>query len=82
MKAAEIADLSLLIALEKQMLAHLKGKASYRSPWSSFLIDNKKSIAEEGYLTSADEKLMFILIVPNEDNYEGTTVLDSIIFLH
>ncbi len=32
----ETADLGLLIALEKQMLAHLQGKTSYRSPSRSF----------------------------------------------
>ena len=78
---AETADLSLLISLEKQILEHLKGETSYRSPWSSFLIDNKKSMAEEGYLTSADEKLMFIFIVPNEDNKESIATPDSISLL-
>ena len=66
----ETADLSLLIILEKQMLAHLQGQASYHSPWNYFFTDNEKSLGEEGYLVSADEKLMFILMILNEDNNE------------
>ena len=77
----ETADLSLLINLEQQMLAHLKGETTYRSPWNSFLTDSEKSIAEDGYLVSEDEKLMFILIVPNEDNKAATAIPDSIGFL-
>ncbi|HAK37848.1 MAG TPA: hypothetical protein DCM60_06325, partial [Nitrospina sp.] len=77
----ETADFSLLINLEQQMLAHLKGETTYRSPWNSFLTDSEKSIAEEGYLVSEDEKLMFILIVPNKDNKAATAIPDSIGFL-
>ena len=77
----ETADLSLLINLEQQMLAHLKGETTYRSPWNFFLTDSEKSIAEEGYLVSEDEKLMFILIVPNKDNKAATAIPDSIEFL-
>tara|TARA_B100001964_G_scaffold88776_1_gene99854 strand:+ start:175 stop:2919 length:2745 start_codon:yes stop_codon:yes gene_type:complete len=77
----ESADLSLLITLEQQLLAHLQGETTYRSPWNSFLTDNEKSLAEEGYLVSGDEKLMFILIVPNEDNKEATAIPESIGFL-
>ena len=77
----EKADLGLLIALEKQMLTHLQGKASYRSPWSSFLTDTEKTIAEEGYFVSEDEKLMFILVVPNEDNRKVKATPDPISLL-
>ncbi len=41
----ETADLSLLIALEQQMIAHLRGEGTYRSPWKSFLTDSEESIA-------------------------------------
>ena len=77
----ETADLSLLIALEQQMIAHLRGEGTYRSPWKSFLTDSEESVAEEGYLVSEDEKLMFVLIVPNEDNKEAPTTSDSVDFL-
>ena len=42
----ETSDLSLLIALEKQMLLYLEGKDSYHSPWSSFLTGDKTSLRE------------------------------------
>jgi len=71
-------DLSLLIALEKQMLFYLEGKGSYHSPWSSFLTSDKTSLREAGYLVSDDERLMFILMVPNEESKEATSVSDSI----
>ena len=74
----ETGDLNLLIALEKQMLLYLQGKESYRSPWNSFLTDNKKSMAEKGYLISEDERLMFILMVPREDNKGAKSIPDSI----
>lgn len=77
----ETGDLSLLVALQKQMLLFLQGKESYRSPWDSFLTDNKISLAEEGYLVSEDERLMFILMVANEDNEEVSSTTDAIVLL-
>ena len=74
----ETSDLSLLIALEKQMLLYLEGKGSYHSPWSSFLTGDKTSLREAGYLVSDDERLMFILIVPNEESEEARSISDSI----
>jgi len=77
----ETADLSLLIDLEKQMLANLRGEISYHSPWGSFFKENGNSLEREGYLVSEDQKLMFIFIVPNEGNSEITATLDSISLL-
>ena len=74
----ETGDLSLLIALEKQMLLYLQGEESYNSPWSSFFTDDKKSLRELGYLVSESERLMFIFMVPNEDNQEAGSSPDSI----
>ena len=74
----ETSDLSLLIALEKQMLLYLEGKGSYHSPWSSFLAGDKTSLRKEGYLVSDDERLMFILMVPNDESKEARSVSDSI----
>ncbi len=74
----ETGDLSFLIALEKQMLMYLQGKESYRSPWISFLTGDKKSLSDEGYLVSANERLMFILVVQNENNKEDRSTLSSI----
>jgi hopanoid biosynthesis associated RND transporter like protein HpnN len=74
----ETGDLSFLIALEKQMLLSLQGKESYRSPWISFLTGDKKSLSEEGYLVSANERLMFILVVHNDNNKEDRSTRNSI----
>jgi len=74
----ETSDLSLLIALEKQMLLYLEGKGSYHSPWSSFLTGDKTSLRKEGYLVSDDERLMFILMVPNYESKETASASNSI----
>ena len=71
-------DLSFLIALEKQMLSYLQGKDTYVSPWNSFLTGKKSSLVEKGYLVSENERLMFIFIVPNEDNQGTNPISDSI----
>ena len=74
----ETSDLSLLIALEKQMLLYLEGEGSYHSPWGSFLMSDKASLREAGYLVSDDERLMFIFVVPNEVSKGARSVSDSI----
>ncbi|QPJ64758.1 MAG: MMPL family transporter [Candidatus Nitrohelix vancouverensis] len=71
------ADLSLLIEIEKQMIERLQGKADYRSPWKAFLAGDAEGLKDEGYLTSDDESLLFILIVPNEETSEFTGFKDS-----
>ena len=38
----------------------------------------KKSLNEEGYLVSANERLMFILLAHNENNKEDRSTLNSI----
>jgi len=76
----ETGDLSLLIALEKQMLLYLQGEESYHSPWSYFLSGDKKSLREEGYLVSEGEGLMFIFLAPNEDNQGVESLSDSIVY--
>ena len=72
-KKDETQGLSLLIDLQKQILLYLQGKESYSSPWNSFLTSGKKSLAEEGYLVSENEKAMFILIVPSEIHSEANS---------
>ncbi len=61
------ADLQLLITLFKAMHAQLKGDTVYRSPWRSLFTDSEESLQEEGYLVSDDERLLFILMSPKED---------------
>lgn len=71
-------DLSLLITLLKEMLAHLKGETRYRSPWTSFFTGKEDSLAEEGYLVSGN--LLFILVVLDEDKTVFTNFKDSVVF--
>ncbi|GJL77103.1 MAG: transporter [Nitrospinaceae bacterium] len=76
----ETAGLSLLTALLKQMVAHLKEGAFYRSPWSSFFAGEQDSLKEEGYLVSGENDLMFILVTPREDETVFTGYRESIEF--
>ncbi len=76
----DTADLSLLTSLLKQMVVHLKGDATYRSPWGSFFTGEEDSLEEEGYLVSGENDLMFILVTPREDETVFTGYRESIDF--
>ena len=62
----ETADLSLLIALLKQMSVHLAGDTRYRSPWNAFLNQEDNPLESKGYLVSDNGKLLFMLLNPME----------------
>jgi len=62
----ETADLSLMIALFKQMTAHLKGETRYRSPWDAFLNRQDNPLKSAGYLVSDSGNLLFLLLNPVE----------------
>ncbi|MFQ5482922.1 MAG: MMPL family transporter, partial [Nitrospinaceae bacterium] len=62
----DTADLSLLVSLLQQMIAHVNGESRYRSLWASFFTDREETLKEEGYLVSGNEKLLFILLNPVE----------------
>ncbi|CAI2717350.1 MMPL family transporter [Nitrospina watsonii] len=63
----DTADLNMLIALVKQMAAHLNAAdAEYRSPWSAFLHEEENALQEDGYLVSGDGRLLFVLLNPVE----------------
>ncbi|MCH8208068.1 MAG: MMPL family transporter [Nitrospinae bacterium] len=74
----ESADLSLLIELLKQMVAHLNGDSRFVSPWASFLSNQGASLKEEGYLTSGDGSLLFILVNPASTKGDFAGSRDSI----
>ena len=74
----DTADLSLLIDLLDQATAHLSEGAVYRSPWRALFEKGEGTLRSEGYLTSADEALMFVLLVPNEDKSSFTGYQNSI----
>ena len=62
----ETADLGLLISLLGQMTRHVEGNTAYRSPWGTFLSEEDNPLREAGYLVSDDERLLFILLNPQE----------------
>ena len=62
----DAADLGLLISLLAQMTRHVEGETAYRSPWGTFLAEENNPLREEGYLVSDDERLLFLLLNPQE----------------
>ncbi|MDH3257134.1 MAG: MMPL family transporter, partial [Nitrospinota bacterium] len=62
----DTADLGLLISLLGQMTRQVQGDTVYRSPWGTFLAEQNNPLREEGYLVSDDERLLFILLNPQE----------------
>jgi len=77
-KKDDAEDLRLLINLLDQATAHLEPDARYVSPWGALFDKSEGTLREEGYLTSGDEKLMFILLVPSEDKSSFTGYQDAI----
>ena len=62
----DAADLGLLISLLGQMTRHVEGDTAYHSPWGTFLAEENHPLREEGYLVSDDERLLFLLLNPQE----------------
>ena len=71
-------DLNLLIRIIKEMNRSLKKYYHYESPWQSLFNSGEESLREKGYLVSKNEKLLFILAVPNEDETSFTGYKDSV----
>ena len=71
-------DLNLLIRIIKEMNRSLKKNYHYKSPWQSLFNSGEESLREKGYLVSKNEKLLFILAVPNEDESSFTGYKDSV----
>ncbi len=74
----DTADLSLLLALLRQMNSHLTGDSQYRSPWASFLSDEEDTLRSEGYLVSENGRLLFVLLNPAETEGDFTGSKQSI----
>jgi predicted RND superfamily exporter protein len=57
-------DVSFLAALFGEMAHALDAPASYlfHSPWSSFFLKESKVLAHEGYLTSENDRFLFVLV--------------------
>jgi uncharacterized protein len=71
-------DLSLLIRLLEEMTRFLKGEISYRSPWQVLFKGGDESLREQGYMVSKNEELLFVLIVPNDDETSFTGYKDAV----
>ncbi|MDC1121746.1 MMPL family transporter [Nitrospinaceae bacterium] len=71
-------DLNLLIRIIKEMNRSLKKNYHYKSPWQSLFNSGEESLRKKGYLVSKNEKLLFILAVPNEDETSFTGYKDSV----
>jgi len=74
----DTADLSLLIALLRQMDLQLMGNPQYRSPWSAFLGGEEDSLRSEGYLVSENGRLLFVLLNPAETEGDFTGSKQSV----
>ena len=77
-KKNEKNDLNLLIRIIKEMNRSLKKNYHYKSPWQSLFNSGEESLREKGYLVSKNEKLLFILAVPSEDETSFTGYKDSV----
>lgn len=73
-------DLKLLIKILEEMNGSLENNYHYQSPWQSLFNSNEESLRDKGYLVSKNEKLLFILVVPNEDETSFTGYKDSVYF--
>ena len=72
------ADLSLLIRLLEEMTRFLTGETSYRSPWQALFKGGDESLREQGYMVSKNGELLFVLIVPNDDETSFTGYKDAV----
>ncbi len=76
--SADTGDLNLLIRLLEEMTRSLMDETGYRSPWQVLFAGGDESLREKGYMTSENEDLLFILVVPNNDKTSFTGYKDAI----
>jgi uncharacterized protein len=72
------ADLSMLIRLLEEMTRFLTGETSYLSPWQALFKGGDESLREQGYMVSKNGELLFVLIVPNDDETSFTGYKDAV----
>ncbi len=65
-------DLNLLIRLLEEMTRFLMGETGYRSPWQALFKGGSDSLRDKGYMVSENGDLLFILVVPNDDETSFT----------
>lgn len=64
--AREPVDLSLLITTMRELNGWAAGRRNYTSAWERFFTGKEWKASPDGYLWSDDERLLFILITPQE----------------
>ena len=77
-KKEDEGDLNLLVRLLEEMNRFLMGETSYRSPWQSLFKGGEESLREQGYMVSKNGDLLFILVVPNDDETSFTGYKDAV----
>ncbi|MDC1152507.1 MMPL family transporter [Nitrospinaceae bacterium] len=77
-KKNEENDLNLMIRILEEMNRSLEKEYHYQSPWQSLFNSGEESLRDKGYLVSKNEKLLFILAVPNKDEASFTGYKDSV----
>jgi hopanoid biosynthesis associated RND transporter like protein HpnN len=65
-KKSDKDDLSFLTKVLKQIATHIKNEERYKSPWNFLPNEENETLKKEGYLTSDDGSMLFLLINPNE----------------
>ncbi len=71
-------DLNLLIRLLEEMTRFLMGETGYRSPWQALFKGGSDSLRDKGYMVSENGDLLFILVVPNDDETSFTSYKDAV----
>ena len=77
-KKNEENDLNLMIRVLEEMNRSLEKEYHYQSPWQSLFNSGEELLRNKGYLVSKNEKLLFILAVPNKDEASFTGYKDSV----
>jgi len=77
-KKKEENDLNLMIKVLEEMNQSLKKEYHYQSPWQALFNSGEESLRDQGYLVSKNEKLLFVLAVPNKDEASFTGYKDSV----
>ncbi|MGR3318816.1 MAG: MMPL family transporter [Candidatus Anammoxibacter sp.] len=71
-------DLSLVISVLEQMVAHVKGEKISSSPWQNLFVKKSGDIDGEGYLTTKEGKFYFIFVNPVQDKQDFAQAVDQI----
>lgn len=77
-KKSDQNDLNFLTKVLEQVAIHLKSRGRYSSPWNFLPNKENETLRKEGYITSDDGSMLFLLINPNETEGDFTGAKRSI----